>query len=237
MAEIKLPVTTGRPVGTRPSRRLRAAGQIPGVVYGHGVEPLPVAVDARALRAALTTEAGLNALLSLQVDGTSHLTLAREIQRHPVRGTVTHVDFLIVRRDEVVTSEVPVSLVGEAQEVHRGDGMVDQQVFSLTVRAVPMAIPNSIEVDVSALEIGHTIRVGDIALPEGVTTETDPEAPVVVGQPPQVSAADLVAEGAEGEAAEGEEVAGEAAEGAAAEAPEAASGEAGAERPATGDEG
>jgi large subunit ribosomal protein L25 len=235
MAEIKLAVVAGRSVGSRASRRLRAAGQVPGVVYGHGIEPLAVAVDARALRAALTTESGLNALLSLQVDGSSHLTLAREIQRHPVRATVTHVDFQIVRRDEVVTSEVPVTLFGEAQQVHRGDGMVDQQLFSLTVRAVPMAIPNSLEVDVSGLEIGQMIRVGEIALPEGVTTETDPEAPVVVGQPPQVTAADLGPEGEEAEVPEGE--APEAAAPEAAEAAAASAGAAGSEQPPEGGEG
>lgn len=212
MAEIRVHAEGGRAPGSRPSRRLRAQGKIPGVVYGHGIEPVSVAVDAKDLRSALTTEAGLNALLDLHVDGTSHLTLAREIQRHPVRGTVSHVDFQVVRRDEVVTSEVPISLVGEAVEVHREDGLVDQQLFNLAVQAVPTRIPNAIEVDVSGLTIGETIRVGELGLPEGVATEIDPEAAVVVGQPPQVRAADLLAEGeevpGEGEAAaEGEEAA------------------------------
>ncbi len=159
-----------------------------------------MAVDSRALRSALTTDAGLNALLDLQVDGTSHLTVARDIQRDPVRGTVTHVDFQIVRRDEVIAADVPVNLVGEAEELHRADGVIDHQLFTLPVHATPGRIPNAIEVDVSGLLVGDTVRVGDISLPEGVTTDVDPEAPVVVGQPPQVSEEDLITD-AEAEAA------------------------------------
>src|ERR1700694_3573635 len=205
MAEITLVAELGRPVGTRSSGRLRSSGKIPGVIYGHGIDPMPVAVDGRELRHALTTPAGLNALLALQVDGTTHLTLAREIQRHPVRSTVIHVDFLVVRRDEVVSADVPVQLVGDAIEVHRADGLVEQQVFSLPVHATPDRIPSSIEVDVTALRVGDMIRVGDLQLPEGVTTEVDADDPVVVAQAP----AAMVVEAAPGEegaaGAEGEE--------------------------------
>jgi large subunit ribosomal protein L25 len=199
MPEIQLDAKVGRPTGSRASRRLRAGGQIPGVIYGHGIDPLPVAVDGRELRSALSGPAGLNALLALRADGNTYLTMAKELQRHPVRGTVAHVDFVVVRRDELVVAEVPVVLVGEAEEVHRGDGMVDQQLFALHVRALPTNIPESIEVDVSGLTIGHTIRAGDLNLPRGVESEVDADLPVVVGQPPQVTAADL------GEAAEVEE--------------------------------
>src|SRR3954447_16292032 len=135
MPEITLAAEIGRTIGSRSTGRLRSSGRIPGVVYGHGIDPLPVAVEGRALRSALTTEAGLNALLSLQIDGTSHLTMAREIQRHPVRGTVLHVDFQIVRRDEVMAADVPVAMVGEAEEVQRSDGLVEQQLYSLTINA------------------------------------------------------------------------------------------------------
>src|SRR5438067_9811576 len=135
MAEISLVAEVGRVPGSRPSSRLRAAGRIPGVVYGHGIEPLPVSVEARALRGALTTDAGLNALLSLNVSGTTHLTMAREIQRHPVRGTLMHVDFQVVRRDEVLAADVPVVLVGQAEDVARNDGVVEHQLYSLTINA------------------------------------------------------------------------------------------------------
>ncbi len=204
MPEITLVADAGREAGTSAAKRLRAEGKVPGVVYGHGMDPLPVAVDARALRGALTTEAGLNALLSLKVDGSDHLTMAREIQRDHVRGTVLHVDFQIVRRDQVISADVPINLVGDALEVHRGDGVVSHELFSLAVQATPDRIPHSIEVDVSALQIGDHIRVGDLRLPEGVITEVDAEATIVVAQPPQVSEADLITEdaAAEAEAAE-----------------------------------
>ena len=194
MPEITLTAEAGRPVGSSAAGRLRAAGKIPGVLYGHGTDPVPVAVEGRALRAALTTDAGLNALLELQIDGDNHLAMARDIQRHPVRHTVTHVDFVIVRRDEVMTVDVPITLVGEAEEVHRAEGVVDQQAFTLTVQATPGRIPNSIEIDISGLAVGDVIKVGDLRLPESVTTETDPEQALVVGKPPQVTDADLVTE-------------------------------------------
>ncbi len=186
MPDITLPAETGRSAGSSASRRLRAEGKVPGVVYGHGIDPLPVSVQHRALRAALSTDAGLNALLDLQVDGTSHLTLARELQRDPIRNIVTHVDFQIVRMDELISADVPIALVGEALHVHQGDGIVDQQMFNLAVHATPDRIPNAVEVDISGLNIGDTIRVGDISLPEGVSSDADPEDAVVVGQPPQV---------------------------------------------------
>ncbi len=200
MAEFTLVAETGRTTGTRESRRLRAAGRIPAVVYGHGTAPVAVSVDGRKLRAALTTEAGLNALLALDIAGESQLTLAREIQRHPVRNTVIHVDFQIVRRDEVVSAEVPITLVGEAHDVAVNQGVIEHQLFSLTVQATPGRIPNVIEVDVSGMSIGDAIRVGDLPLPEGVTTEVDPEDIVVVAQGSAV-AAEMEAEEAEAEAA------------------------------------
>src|SRR5438874_8334372 len=106
MPEVTLAVEVGRPAGSRPSRRLRAAGKIPGVLYGHGVDPVSLAVDRRELRHALSGGAGTNTLLSLEVDGTTHLALARQVQRDPVKGTVDHIDFQIVRRDEVVAAEI-----------------------------------------------------------------------------------------------------------------------------------
>lgn len=199
MPEIVLEAEVGRPLGSSASRRLRAEGKVPGVVYGHGTEPVAVAVVGRELRTALSTEAGTNALLSLQAGGKTYLTVAREIQRHPVRGTVSHVDFQIVRRDEVIAADVSVTLVGEAIEVHHGDGIVDQQLFTLPVRAKPADIPTAIEVDIAGLTIGAVIRVGDLRLPEGVATDLDDEVPVVTGVPPRVQA--LAEEGAAAETA------------------------------------
>jgi large subunit ribosomal protein L25 len=187
MAEITLNVEPGRPLGTRPSGRLRTGGKIPGVVYGHGMEPIPVAVGARDLRAALTTESGLNALLSLKMGTTTHLAIAKELQRHPVRQTVTHVDFQVVRRDEIVTAEVRIVLVGESEAVHRAEGTIDQELTSLQIKAKPGDVPVVFELDVSALEVGDSLRVSDIRLPEGVTSDVDPEAPVVIAHPPRAA--------------------------------------------------
>lgn len=197
MPEIVLQAEAGRPLGSSAARRLRKEGKIPGIVYGHGSEPVAVAVVGRELRAALTGDAGTNALLSLQADGKRYLTIARELQRHPVRGTVTHVDFQIVRRDEVIGADVQVVLVGEAIEVNHGDGLVDQQLFVLPVHAKPADIPTSVEVDISGLTIGGIIRIGDLQLPGGVAVDLDADVAVVTGVPPRVMSAETgEAEGA-----------------------------------------
>jgi large subunit ribosomal protein L25 len=206
MAEITLSAETGRPTGTRASKRLRAEGRIPAVVYGHG-EPMSVTVDWRALRQVLTTEAGLNALINLQVDGDTQLTMVKELQRHPVRHGVLHVDFLRVRADEPITVEVPITLQGEAEEVLKADGMVDQVLHYLEITALPGNIPTELTIDVSDLSIGDVVRVGDIGLPDGVTTEVDGEEPVVLAK------VEVIEIPEEAPAEEGEEE-GEAAEGA-----------------------
>jgi large subunit ribosomal protein L25 len=202
MADVTLACEVGRPVGSRATRRLRRDGKIPGVIYGHGTDPVPVAVQARDLRVALNGEAGSNQLLSLDTGSTTYLTLARVMQRHPVAQTVTHVDFQIVRRDEVISADVPVVLTGEALEVHHGDGVVEQQLFTLSINARPADIPTSLELDISELTIGAQLRVLDLTLPRGVTTDVDPEAAVVIGQPPRVVVLEEGEEGAEGAEAE-----------------------------------
>ena len=230
MADITLLAESGRTIGSRPARRLRADGRIPGVLYGPGVAPISVSVSARDLRGALSTEAGLNAVLSLNLDGKKYVTMARELQRHPVRGSVTHVDFQVVDPNREVSAEVSISLVGEAIEVQRADGVLEQQMFSLTVRARPADIPTHIEVDVSELVIGAAVRVSDLTLPAEVTTDVDPESIIAAGQPPRVQAEEELPEGeaaAEGEAAEGQAPAGEG--GASAEAESSSGGESGGE--------
>jgi large subunit ribosomal protein L25 len=203
MAEVVLAAEIGRPTGSRAVRRLRREGKIPAVIYGHGTDPLPVAIVARELRIALNSEAGANQLLSLDTGSGTYLALAREMQRHPVAQTVTHIDFIIVRRDEVISADVPIVLVGEALEVHHGDGLVDQQMFTLAINALPTAIPSAIEVDISELIIGGQIRVSELPLPDGVTTDVDPESAVAIGQPPRVVTDEEAGEGEGEEGAEG----------------------------------
>lgn len=208
MAEITLVAEPGRTTGSPASRRLRAEGRIPAVVYGHGVEPTSVSVNGRDLRHALSGESGLNQLLSLKIGGQSHLALARELQRHPVRNTVIHVDFQVVSRDQVVSSDVPILLTGEAKEVEMAKGIVEHVLTSLTVQSRPGSIPDSIDIDISSMSVGDTIRVSDITLPSGVTTETDPEEAVVIAA---TTAAEEAEEAAGGDA-EGPEPAAESSE-------------------------
>ncbi len=179
MSEVTLRATTGRPQGSAASRRLRRDGVIPAVVYGEGVGPMPVAVDAKEFRQAVSTDQGLNTLITLDADGSSLVVMAREIQRHPVRGTVAHIDFQVVDPNRPVVVEVPLHLTGDAVEVRHADWEVDQQLFSLEVRCRPDQIPNSVEVDISALVPGGAIRVGDVTLPAGVSAAGDPQTAVV----------------------------------------------------------
>lgn len=206
MADIVLEAHPGRPTGSSAARRLRRQGGVPAVVYGTGIDPVPVTVEARQLRAALTTPAGLNAVVTVQVDGASYPTLARELQRHPVRGTVQHVDFVVVDLAVETHADVPITLVGEAVELHRQDGVIDQLMFALPVRARPADIPTHLELDISALTVGDSLRVSDLTLPAGVATDVDPETVVLAGQASRVAAEaeEAAAEAAEA-AAEGEE--------------------------------
>jgi len=197
MPEITLSASTSRVKGSSNSRRLRHAGSIPGVVYGEGVAPVPVSVDAKAFRTAVSGEQGLNSLITLDADGTTYTVMAREIQRHPVRGTVAHVDFQVVDPNQEVVAEVPLHIVGDAVEVRHADWEVDQQLFSIELRMRPDRIPNFVDVDISQLTVGATIRVGDLVLPEGVKAASDEHVAVVAthaGRAAKAVGTDAVAE-------------------------------------------
>jgi len=216
MAEITLKATTGRTLGSGPSKRIRAEGNVPGVVYGLDADPIPVTVEWRPLREALTTEAGLNALIDLDVDGDVSLTVVKELQRHPIKGNVLHIDFLRVSADAEITVEVPIVLEGEAKAVLSEGGTVDHLLYALSINAKPADIPNELTVDISDLEIGGAIHVADIVLPKGVSTDVDPEESVVSGTQAAIAEEPEGAEGeggaeaggdaapAEGDAAEGD---------------------------------
>src|SRR4051794_33921340 len=235
MAEITLKATPRPPQGTRPARRLRNEGHIPSVVYGMGGDPIPLTVEWRELRAALVTEQGLNAVIHLDIDGGEKTpTLVKDMQRHPVRRNVLHVDFIRVDLNKTVEVEVPVHLEGEAEAVQNENGVIDQILTSLLIVAKPDDIPSGLTVDISGLEIGHNIHVSDIVLPSGVTTNVDPEESVVTASHQVVEDLEPV-EGEEGEAAEGE--AGESAEGEGGESAEAAGGDADGGDSDGGDEG
>ena len=190
--------------GSRPAGRLRRAGLVPAVVYGLATDTVNVTVPARELGHILQGDGGVNTLITLQLDGDDVLTLARQIQRDPLRGDFVHVDFIRIRRDVAVAAEIPVHLVGEATGVRDG-GLLEQLVFSLQIEAKPEAIPNSIEVDVSALNIGDQLRIADLRLPADVAVQHEPEELVVQVVMPRVAEEPEPAEGEEGELAEGEE--------------------------------
>jgi large subunit ribosomal protein L25 len=208
--DIILAAETGRTTGSPASRRLRASGKVPAVLYGRGAEPTPIAVDWRELRTALTTDKGLNALLTLQIGSKKTKAIVKEMQRHPVRRDVLHIDFLSVDVDKVISTDVPIVLEGEALKVTREQGVVDQVMNALVITAKPDSIPGHLSADITELEIGHTITVADLVLPEGVTTEADPEETVVTAKLTSLALAEEEegeaeeVEGEEGEAAEGE---------------------------------
>ncbi len=181
MADLVLNTEEKTTIGSRSSRRLRRDGKVPGVLYGLGQDPEIFSVDYGDLRGALTTDAGLNALIQLSINGTNQLSILKTLQRHPVKDEVIHVDFVRVDPNQELAVEVPIVLEGVAKKVTDQNGMVDQTMFSLSVLSLPDSIPNELTADVSELEINDAIRVSDVVLPEGVRTEVDPEEAIAVG--------------------------------------------------------
>jgi large subunit ribosomal protein L25 len=174
------------------------------------MEPIKVSVVRRELRVALSGPAGVNTVLDLTVDGTVYPAIVKDMQRHPVRRTVSHIDFLQVNLNEEIVIAVPVRLEGEAKAVIDEGGLVDPAVDTIDVLTTPRNIPNEIVIDVTDMTMDTVITLGDITLPAGVTAVADPDMAVVTVL---VTRAEEL-EALEPEAAEGEEGA-EAAEGAA----------------------
>jgi len=207
MAEKKLNANLRDGGGKGSARKLRARGQVPAILYGHGMEPVKVAVDDRDLYHVLHTDAGSNVLVDLHVGKEQHLAMPREIQRNHIRGQFLHIDFLVVRRDEKITVDVPVHLTGESHGVKEG-GVVEHHLWDLKVECLPTNVPQSIEADISALGIGDTLSVAQIQVPSGVTVLTPLEETIVSVVPPPILKLEEeeVAEAVEGEeaVAEGE---------------------------------
>jgi large subunit ribosomal protein L25 len=199
---IKLSVAQRERLGSSESRRLRKQGLIPGVLYGREA-PVSISIEERELRRALTTSAGLHAILDVEVDGTgkSHASILKDYQVDKVRGHVTHVDLQEVRLDQTIHATVSVSLVGgeDAPGVREG-GVLSQPLRELNVEALPLEVPEHIDLDVSQMEMGGTLRVADIAARDGVTLLDDPETVVAtVTAPTREVAPEEALEGAEAE--------------------------------------
>lgn len=191
MAEIRLKAELRADPGKGPARRARAEGKVPAIVYGRGMEPVAISVDRREFVTALKTDAGMNVLLNIEFDGSSTLALTRELQRDPVRGTLLHADFVKVDRTQEVEVDVPVHLVGESAGVKEG-GVLEHPLFQLHVRSLATEVPQAIEVDVSALNIGDSLRVADIAGGASFQILDDPES-VVASVAAPISEAELEA--------------------------------------------
>jgi large subunit ribosomal protein L25 len=167
--EIQLDAPLRTEFGKGASRRLRRANQIPAVLYGHGMDPVHVALPAHATQLALRQA---NALLTLDIPGsTAQLALPKQVQRDPVTDRIEHVDLILVRRGERVTVEVPLVITGEV----RGEAMIVTDQTSLTIEAEATQIPSHIEIDVSHLVIGDTVTAKDLPLPDGVVFPGNPE--------------------------------------------------------------
>ena len=180
--------------GKGEARALRREGRVPAVAYGAGLDGVSLHGVAKDLRHALNTDAGENAIISLILDGEQHLTMPREIHRHPVRRDVLHLDFVAISKDIKVTVEVPLHLVGDGPE----GAIVNHSMNALLLEVLPLEVPDFIEVSVDGLEVGDVIRVSDIAVPEGVEVLDDPERTAVSITLPDVEPVEETDEGAAG---------------------------------------
>lgn len=236
---VRLEVEVRERTGSRDARRLRRQGLVPGVLYGRGKKPHPFVVPERALRSALGGPHGLHAIVDVVLNGqkTAHASVVKDYQQDPVRGHITHVDLHEVRLDEVIHAQVGVELVGESPGVKQG-GVLTQLVREVGVEALPMEMPDRVQLDLSGTEIGATLRVADLTVPDSVKVLDDPENVLVTISAPRLAAelealeaelaaeeeveeVEAVAEGEEAPAAAAEEAEGaEARAGEAAETPE-----------------
>lgn len=204
MAEVKLNAKKRASIGKGSARKARAASRVPAIVYGRGMEPTPIEVDRREFVAALQTDAGMNVLLEIQLDGSSTTALTRELQTDPVRGTLLHADFVKVDLTVEIEVEVPVHLVGEAAGTKEG-GVLEQPLFTVQVRCLPADVPESVDADISGLNIGDSLSVASLVTTGKFEILTDPEAVIAAVAAP-ISEEELEAmEAAVGEAAEAAE--------------------------------
>lgn len=175
MSEVRISAEPRTEFGKGGARRTRRAGKVPAVLYGHGTDPRHISLPSREFERALHTDAGSNVLLSLDIDGGSELALPKSIQRDPVRGSIEHVDLILVRRGEKITVEVPIQLTGDVA----AGGLVDHQLTTLSVHAEATHIPSGFEVPIGDLEIGGSVHAKEVELPTGTELATDGDMVVV----------------------------------------------------------
>ena len=179
MSSVALRAESGRELGSAASRRLRREGKVPAVLYGHGTDPLTLAVDHREFVLSLRGDAGRNTIFALELDGTVHTALALEVERHPFRDEVRHVDFVLVNLDEVVSTEVSIVGIGVAPGLIMG-GILDWIRPTVEVEGVVSKLPSEIELNLSEMELGSILRIGDLPEIDGVEYANDKELTVVL---------------------------------------------------------
>ena len=199
--EQKLVAEPREGTGKGVARKLRAAGRVPAVVYGQGMNATAVSVDAKDLYHVLHA-GGAHVLLDLVVDGKGVLALARDVQRDHIRGRFVHVDFLAVSRTEKITIQVPVRVIGESVGVKAG-GVLEHHLWDVDAECLPSDVPEAIEADITELQVGDALKVADLTAPEGVTILSAEDELVLAVVPPQAREVEEVAvEEIEGEVAE-----------------------------------
>ena len=198
MASASLSAQTRTGLGTGDARKLRQGGEIPAVLYGHGRDPQSITVNAREMDRLLGQFSAGSTVIELNVGGIVAKTLIREIQRHPVKRNILHLDFQQLVAGEKITVSIPLKFVGTSDGVRNSGGILEEIMHVVHLRVDPSSIPNHIDVDVTPLTIGHSIHVRDLTLPEGVAVLDEPGATVCVCAAPKTAAEDTPAvEGAE----------------------------------------
>jgi len=188
------------------SRKLRGEGRVPAVVYGHGRDPLSLSINTRELEKLLDRIAAESTVIDLDIDGKPSRTLIREIQRHPFKRQILHVDFQELVAGEKISVSVPIVLVGVPDGVRMDGGILDISMRELEIEVDPSNIPNHVEIDVTKLTIGSSVHVRDIPLPEGVEVLDDEDASVCVVSAPRAAVEETPAVEGEAEVAAEPEV-------------------------------
>jgi large subunit ribosomal protein L25 len=200
MATVSLSAHVRTETGTGVARKLRVAGQVPAVIYGHGRAPQSLVINTREIEKLLSTVSAGSTVIELGVDGRTARTLIREIQRHPTKRSIVHVDFQELVAGEKITVSIPLRFTGTADGVRNSGGILEEVMHQVHLRLDPASIPDHVDVDVTPLTIGHSIHIRELKLPDGVTVLDDPGATVCVCTAPKAEVAAVAAEGVEGTA-------------------------------------
>lgn len=187
MASASLSATRRSNTGKGVARSLRRNGQVPGVIYGHARQSQPLTLPGRELEKLLSQISADNTVIDLAIEGSTSRALIREIQRHPFKQFILHVDFQEVVAGEKMTVPVPIRLIGTPAGVRLGGGIIDHTLRELSISVDPSNIPNHIDIDITHLELGESIHVSQITVPEGATVLDEPETAVVVIATPRAA--------------------------------------------------